>query len=393
MNLRIVYTPQPIDHQGADAAKAANLMLDRLISGLTFPLTGIEKSPRPKEREKLSRIPFKGTLDEVQQFFQNRGWTDGLPVIPPTEESVKKMLAGTSHPASEVLGLMAPESWEVTVEGVAINGVMAGCKPKHMPVLLATIEAFRSQPMFYSFVRSAGSYGFLQLVNGPIVEEIGMNYRHNTLGPGSPVNWPIGRAFRLCIINQGGSVPAVNLMASQGNVFARGVAIAENEKASPWEPYHVSRGFKAGESVLTMFGGEGGFSNPMRDEIVKRLKIDKHRMGSVVIIDPLLARLYVEQQGFAKKSDLQKWFWDSAKVTIAEWRDSYFYVADVVPTLGKPGCHPAWYADPKLSPDTMVNVFPNPEAINLVVAGGGAGPVCEIIEMMLPCSVSIDKWR
>jgi hypothetical protein len=393
MNLRIVYTPQPIDHTGAAALEIAKLMLGGLINGLTAPLTEIEKSPKPKEVEKLPRIPFKGTLGEVQQFFQNRRWIDGLPIIPPTEEAVKKMLAGTRHPADEVLGLMAPESWETTVEGVAVNGVMAGCRPEHMPVLLATIEAFRSKPMFYSFVRSAGSYGFLQVVNGPIAEEIGMNYKNNALGPGSAVNTCIGRAFRLCIINQGGSVPGVNLMASQGNVFARGIAIAENEKASPWQPYHVDRGFKAEESVLTMFGGEGGFSNPMMDEIITRLKVDKHRMATIILMDPLAAKLYVNREGFKKKSDLKKWFWDNAKVTIEKWRDSYFYVADVKPLLGKPGQHPAWYADQELPPDTMVNVFPNPDAINIIVVGGEVGPVCQIWEMMEPCSVSIDKWR
>ena len=393
MNLRIQYTPQPIDHVGDAALKAAQDMMDGLISGLTEPLTEIEKNPQPRVIEKLARIPFKGTLEEVQQFFQNRGWTDGLPIIPPTEDAVQKMLAGTSHPPDEIIGLIPPESWEANVEKVAVNAVMAGCKPQHMPVLLATLEAFRTEPMFYSTVRSAGSYGFLQVVNGPIADEIKMNYKNNALGPGNAANACIGRAFRLCIINLGGSVPGSTLMASQGNVLARGVAIAENEKDSPWEPYHVSKGFKAEESVLTLFSGENGFANPMMDEIVKPLKVDKHRGSTLILIDPLTAKLFVRQKDYKTKEALQEWLWESTQVTIEEWRDSYFYEADMKPLLGKPGHHPAWYADTSLPPDKMVHVFPNPEAIRVIVVGGSVGPVSQIWEMSHGCSVSIDKWR
>jgi hypothetical protein len=394
MNLRSVFSSFPFDQKGADAREKAKPMMDEIVSGLTAPLTEIEKSPKPKEVEKLSRIPFKGTLEEVQQFFQNRRWTDGLPVIPPTEEAVKKMLAKTSHHADEVIGIMPPESWVATVEGIAVNGVMAGCQPEHMPVLLAEADAFISEPMFYNFVRSAGSYGFIQVVNGPIAAEIGMNSGTNALGPGSLANACIGRALRLFIINQGGSVPGVNLLAAFGNPLARGIAFAENEKASPWQPYHVDRGFKAEESVLTIFGGEGGFENQSFDDIIKILKINKHRSSAVILMGPLSAKLLIERKGFRKKSDLQKWLWDNTKMTIEEWRDSVFYQNSMVPLLGKPGHHPTWYADPKLPPDTMVNIFPNPDSLHIIVVGdpGGAGE-CQIWQMGMPSSVSIDKWR
>ena len=368
--------------------------MDELISGLTAPLTEIEKSPGPKEVEKLPGLFFRGTLKEVNRFFYNRRWTDGLPVIPPIEEAVKEMLNGTSHSPDEVIGLIPPESWEATVEGVAINGVMAGCKPEHMPVLLATMEAFISEIMFYNYVRSAGSYGFLQIVNGPIAGQIGMNSGINALGPGCTANACIGRAFRLCIINLGGSVPGVNLMASQGNIAARGVALAENEKASPWEPYHVTRGFKAEESVLTMFGGEAGFQNQSFHDITKVLKISKHRNAGVILMSPLSARLLVERQGFTIKRALQEWLWDNTKTSIKEWRDSVFYKNSLMPNLGKPGNHPAWYADPELPPDTMVHVFPGPDRLPVIVVGNETdGSECQIWEMGNPCSVSIDKWR
>ena len=303
------------------------------------------------------------------------------------------MLTGTSHSPEEKIGLMPPESWDATVEKVAINGVMAGCKPEHMPVLLATLEAFQTEPMFYSTVRSAGSFGFLQVVNGPISDEIHMNYKNNALGPGNIVNNCIGRAFRLCIINLGGSVPGSTLMASQGSVLARGVAVAENEKDSPWEPYHVSKGYKHEESVLTLFSGENGYSNPMRDELIKMLQRDKHRSGTLLLIDPLTVSLLIEEKGLDTKQDFQQWLWENTKITIEEWRGSYFYEADMKPLLGKPGYHPEWYADESVPLDKMVNVFPNPESMQVVVVGGSISPVTQIWEMGHASSVSIDKWR
>jgi len=394
MNLRHMFSSFPFDQKGAAAREKAEPMMDEIINSLTEPLTEEEKNPQPKEAEKLPRIPFKGPLEEVEQFFQNRGWTDGLPIIPPTEEAVKKMLAGTSHPPEEVIGIMPPESWETTVEGVAVNGVMAGCKPEHMPVLLAQVEAFVSEPMFYNFVRSAGSYGFIQVVNGPIAEEIGMNSGVNALGPGNAANACIGRALRLCIINQGGSVPGVTLLAAFGNPLARGIAFAENEKASSWEPYHVGRGFKAEESVITIFGGEGGFESQSFHDIFKTLATSKHRSSAVILLGPLSIELLIERKGFKEKSALQKWLWDNTKMTIEEWRDSVFYENSMVPLLGKPDHHPTWYADPDLPPDTMVNIFPGPDSLHIIAVGDpGGGGECQVWQMGMPSSVSIDKWR
>ncbi len=403
LNLRTAFTSFPLDQTGPAALEKARLMMGEIFEGLTAPLTNSEKSPQPKEIEKLPRLVFKGDLEEVNRFFYSRHWTDGLPIIPPTEEAVKEMLTGTSHSPEEVIGIMPPESWKTTVEGVAINGVMAGAKPKHMPVLLAQIEAFIKEPWYYNFVRSAGSYGIMQVVNGPIVDEIGMNYGINALGPGNLPNMAIGRAFRMCIINQGGSLPGVNLMAMTGNIAARGFAIAENEKASPWEPYHVSKGFAAKESVVTLFGGEGGFRSLAFSDILKFLQINKHRNAAVLLMGPLTARLLVEREGFKEKKALQQWLFENAKITIKEWRDSVFYKNSVIPTLGKPGHHPAWYADPNLDLNTVVKVFPGPEALSVVVVGGSfAGGLVSkgqesgellVWEMGAASSVSIDKWR
>jgi hypothetical protein len=403
MNLRPAFTSFPLDQTGQEAIEKVRPMMDEIFRGLTEPLTDAEKSPQPKEVERLPRLAFKGDLEEINRFFYSRHWTDGLPIMPPTEQAVKEMLKGTSHSPEEVIGIMPPESWKTTVEGVAINGVMAGCKPNHMPVLLAQIEAFIKEPWYYNFVRSAGSYGIMQVVNGPIVDEIGMNYGINAMGPGNLPNMAIGRAFRMCIINQGGSLPGVNLMAMTGNIAARGFAFAENEKASPWEPYHVSQGFGAKESVVTLFGGEGGFRSLAFSDILKFLQINKHRKAAVMLMGPLTARLLVEREGFKEKKALQEWLWENAKISIREWRQSVFYKNSLLPNLGKPGYHPTWYADPDLDPNTIVHVFPDPEALPVIVVGGSfAGGLVSkgqesgellVWEMGAPSSVSIDKWR
>lgn len=149
---------------------------------------------------------------------------------------------------------MLPERWKATVEKVAINGVMAGCKPVDMPVLLAMVEAF-SKGLLEGTVVSANSFSFMLVVNGPIAREIGMNSEVNALGPGNQANATIGRALRLFLTNLGGLTPGINLMACQGNPSNYSFAFAENEEASPWEPFHVSMGFKREESVVSIFSG------------------------------------------------------------------------------------------------------------------------------------------
>ncbi|MBN1191684.1 MAG: hypothetical protein JXA46_18165 [Dehalococcoidales bacterium] len=394
MNLRAAFTSLPIDQKGTEAIEKAGQLMDQVYKGLLAPLTEEERAPKAKEREQLPRIVFKGDIEEVNRFYYARHWTDGLPIMPPTEKAVKAMLKGTSHTPDEVLGIMPPESWQSTVEGVAINAVMAGCRPNHMPVLLATVEAFLAEPWYYNYVRSAGSYAFMQVINGPIVDEIGMNADINAAGPGNLANMAIGRALRMIIINQGGSLPGVNLMGALGNVAAKGFAIPENEKASPWEPFHVERGYGAKESVVTLFGGEGGFRSHDFNDATKTLRINKHRSYCVLLMGPIEAKVLIERNGLTTKSDVKKWLWENTKTTIEEWRDSVFYKNSLIPTLGKPGHHPAWYADTSLDPKTLVHVFPDPDAFYIVVTGGRLGAwETQFWEMGEPSSASVDKWR
>ena len=157
---------------------------------------------------------------------------------------------------------MPPNGWTVTVEKVAINGVMAGCRPQDMPILLAMVEAF-SNGKFRSSVVSANSFCFMVVVNGPIAQEVDMNSGINALGPGCVANAAIGRALRLFLTNLGGLTPGTNLLACQGNPANCSFAFGENEAASPWEPLHVSMGYKREESAVTIFAGGWGHGGNM----------------------------------------------------------------------------------------------------------------------------------
>ena len=213
---------------------------DEVIAALVNPLTAEEQRTGAVAREATPEIMFSGTLDEVQAYFHENRLSDGLPIVPPTRARVDAMLKGTSHPRDKVLTTkMPPQELTVTVEKVAIIGVMAGCDPSHMPVLLASFEAFMHQDR-NAIIRSTNSFGFMQVVNGPIRRELEMNAGAQLLAPGNHANASIGRALRLFITNLGGGEPGVNLMGVIGTLANWPFLFAEFEEENPWESLAVS---------------------------------------------------------------------------------------------------------------------------------------------------------
>jgi len=230
--------------------------LEAIISAMTKPLTAEEKSPKPRVPEKPPRLIFKGDLGEVNQFFYRRGWTDGLPIIPPTEEAVKEMLTGTDLPPGKLLGTLQSRNGKVTIEKIAINAVMAGCLPTYMPVLIAgAIDLVESEPGFLGFTTfgfSTGSWAPFWTINGPIRNEINVNNGSGAFSPGNIANAAIGRAMGLIVKNIGGVRKGVEDMGVMGNPLKYTAVIAENEEESPWEPLHVELGYKKEESTVTL---------------------------------------------------------------------------------------------------------------------------------------------
>src|SRR6186997_2522460 len=195
------------------------------------------------------------TEDNLQRKFLENQWTDGLPIVLPTEKRVAAMLKATSRKPDEIVGRMqATEfrvAWEYTVEKVAVNAVMAGAKPEYFPVILALAASEVS-----ARGSTSSSSAAMVVVNGPIRKEIGMNFGIGALGPYNHANATIGRAYGLLSQNlQGGSVPNETYMGSQGNWLAYTAVIPEAEERSPWQPLHVQQGYKPTDSVASVFFG------------------------------------------------------------------------------------------------------------------------------------------
>ena len=197
-----------------------------------------------------------GSEDPVEFCF-NAGYTDGMPVVPPTEARVERMLRAVDRDPQEVIGAVAPNYGAATVEKIAINAVMAGCAPEYMPVLLAGVKAMCSDEFnLHGIQATTHSATPLVLVNGPITERLGINGGLNAFGQGWRANATIGRALKLIMQNTGGCRPAEIDRSTQGNPGKFSFCIAENAALSPWEPYHVEHGFRAEESTITLFAAE-----------------------------------------------------------------------------------------------------------------------------------------
>ena len=225
---------------------------DDIITALTKPLTNKEKSPQIKSG-KQPRIAFKGTYQDVNQFFYRKGWGDGLPITPPSEEAVAEMMTGTDLPADHVVAKVIPRMGKATVEKIAVNAVMAGALPTHMPVLIAAVEAVSDpKTRFDTFEVSTGSWAPLLVINGPVRKDIHINCGSGALSPGNLANAAIGRAVGLIVKNVGGARKGIEDMGTLGNPAKYSLVLGENEEESPWEPLHVELGFEENDNTLTV---------------------------------------------------------------------------------------------------------------------------------------------
>jgi hypothetical protein len=218
-----------------------------------------EKPPYPAER-----IRFKGTYAALNEMIYQKGWSLGLPVIPPTPAAVATMLKGASRPPEEVVWVVPPRMGQLTVEGVATLGVMSGCRPEHMPVLLAIIKALRHPDYDWrgSTTTTAPTAPVI-IINGPILDELGIAYGTGVLGGQQPVNIALGYFINLVGDVVGGAIPPgldKSTLGSRGDLVA--LILGENEKANPWkQSYAVERGFKPTDNVITAFSAYPGTNN------------------------------------------------------------------------------------------------------------------------------------
>jgi hypothetical protein len=237
----------------SEIEKGVAAAMKDVVEGLTRPLSPEEKSPK-QQTGKTPRVAFKGSLQEVNQFYYRKGWGDGLPIVPPTEEAVAEMLTGTDLPPDHIVATIIPRKGKATIEKIAINAVMAGALPTHMPVLIATVQAFADpKSRFDTFEVSTGSWAPFLTINGRIRRDIDINCSSGALSPGNIANSAIGRAVGLIVKNIGGARKAVEDMGVIGNPGKYSLVIGEDEEASPWEPLSVERGFTKEDNTVTVF--------------------------------------------------------------------------------------------------------------------------------------------
>jgi hypothetical protein len=421
--LREVFTtPDPF-------LESATEFIPQFIDALTRPLTEEEKKSGYHKPPKSPRIAMTGTYDEVQEYFQGDlsrsagaaprcNWTDGLPITPPTEEKVAEMLKGTSHAPDEVINPgfsfihdssgkqtpgMMPWGQIATVEKVAINAVMAGCKPEYMPVVLAMAEAG-------GCVGYPGSCsgGHLFIVSGPIAKEIGMNSGGQVLVPGNPANTSLGRAATLIGLNVAGAEPGVGNSETLGNTMW-GTTFADSTD-SPWETMNVAEGYSADESVLFMMlanriipacaadvgivKGLGGQMMPPPESIVNSLKQSGHDRGAILMFTPAGAKAFANRHSFATAQQLQDYLWENVARTRGEWgADFFFYMLGRVAEKNPRGSRMLNPDHLDLPDDALVPRFLSPKNIKIAVAGDPEWPSWGWVGFMTYFATSIDKWK
>ncbi len=204
-----------------------------------------------------SRRVEMAALEDEWEAMWDRGWSDGLPVVPPTEARVLRMLEGTTRRPSETVAVVPPNLVECTVEKVAVNAVMAGCRPEHLPVVLTAVAAACTDEFnMHGVLATTMSVAPVLVVNGPVAQQIGMNSGLNALGQGNRANSTIGRALQLVVRNVGGGLPGGVDRATLGSPAKVGFCFAEDEAGSPWTSLAESRGWRPDQSTVTVFAGE-----------------------------------------------------------------------------------------------------------------------------------------
>ena len=316
-------------------------------------------------------------MDDFDLWF-DKGVTDGLPVVPPTRERVARMLSRTSRDRTDLVGEIAPNYGRATVEKIAVNAVMAGCRPEYLPVVLAAVEA-ACDPAFNLHGMSTSTHfsAPLILVNGPIRPRIGLNCSFGVFGPGFRANATIGRALRLVMINIGGVRPGETSMSTFGHPGRYTYCIGEHEEETPWTPYHVERGFGPEQSAVTVFAGEG--PHGISDHASRTARSLAGSLGwsmsglwnsktfplyshTMLLVGPEHARTFADE-GWTR-TDLARHLFETVRVPYRTLLPDEDHGEGTNLRFSK-GTEP--------KPDELIPKFPSVAEIHIVVTGGTAG--------------------
>ena len=342
--------------------------------------------------------------DAIELMFET-GWTDGLPVVPPSEpvpgsqvrgdvsDAIELMFEtgwttrtwfagswGTGRGGDELIAELPPLGGRATVERVAVNAVMAGCRPEHMPVIITALEAMMDDRFNLRGVMcSTGIHTPLLIINGPIVKELDINGGYNCFGSGWRANATIGRAVKLALLNLGGAIPGETNKATFGHPGAYTYCVAEDEDANPWEPMHVELGFAPTDSTVSVFPAEAphnimyhathsrNFLTVLADTMCTLGNVQMYVMGdTMVVIGPEHAK-FLHRDGWNKR-DIRQFLYEHARKPVRKIKQGG-------PPQGDSRRGHFWprYINAD-DDDQMVPVVRAPDRINIFVAGGAGGP-------------------
>jgi hypothetical protein len=305
-------------------------------------------------------------LTKAYEHAYDEGWTDGLPIIPPTLEKVSEFIAASGRDGEDLIGILPPRKGRTTVHVVAVNAVMAGCRSEYMPVIIAALEGLLDPGYPLELMQmTTNPMTPLLLINGPIRSKLDINCGTGCLGPGWRANATIGRAIRLILINGGSALPGVYSKVSFSSPLRYSFICGENEEENPWKPFHVDRGFKPEDSTVTVFkasnycnisGGEG--VGP--DETLRHIATNMPPMygggdGAMLMLGVNHARSLFEA-GLTKR-DIQQRIWEFARVPASNLAKSF---VETECAAGRGDGKTVWRTR---SPDEVY-----------VVVAGGAGP-------------------
>jgi hypothetical protein len=260
-DLRLIELPHPV---GSISLDALRLLAESNVESIVKVLTAgegcfaysLNEPDRPAECMSTLEVPSEPGL--MFQYFINRGWSDGLPVLPPTEAAIDAMIAASDLKKDALLGVIPPLNGIATVERVAANAVIAGCLPDYFPLVVAAVQGVMRPGFNLDGVQTTtGNVAPLVIINGPCRNALQINYSSNVLGQGWRANATIGRALRLVLTNIGGASPGIYDKATLGQPAKYTFCIAENEEENPWGSLHVERGFLKDKNVVSVFGCSG----------------------------------------------------------------------------------------------------------------------------------------
>jgi hypothetical protein len=355
----------------------------------------------PKELASNGQVDFKPssafldpeTFSDVDTFaaweafnkdYLDRGWGDGFPLIPPTPERVEAMLKHTKRDPMEVIAALEPGLGLATVEKLAINAVMAGCDPEHLPVVIAATQAM-ADPKYWlkNVATSTGPHAPMLVMNGPIIDRLGFNYGRGALGPGrqSRVNTVVGRAIRLVLMNVGLAYVGSLDLDTIGSPNKYSMCLAENEKESPWIPYHVENGYDRSQSTVTVFSVESqlemydiknydpeaicmgyvGSIGGVGSAATRQWMVPRRHADNAILLGPAHARA-IGEHGWLK-DDIKRYIYEHARISVGMMRNTQ--EDDRI----RPGMR--WILD--ADPDTMIPITGGYDWFHVICVGGPVG--------------------